>query len=194
MQRICLTALLALLASTPLAAQNAAPRTPEQIRQSWEAHHADFDYLLGDWEFTARNLDYGEIHGRWSAMKLADGVILDEYRVVGDSNETYYVTQTIRSYNAQLDRWELIGMEEGSGLQDFGTGRRTGGEVHIEQRFGVGRGEVSTLRIRYHEIGTDRFLWEADRSADGGRTWMKGWQQLEARRVGPPRTIGRLTQ
>jgi hypothetical protein len=59
------------------------------------------------------------------------------YRIVGDSGETYYVTTTIRAYNAVLDRWELIGMDSGNGLQDFGTAQKTGTEMHIEQRFGV---------------------------------------------------------
>jgi hypothetical protein len=30
-------------------------RTNEQIKASYEAHKSDFDYLLGDWEFTAVN-------------------------------------------------------------------------------------------------------------------------------------------
>jgi hypothetical protein len=37
------------------------------------------------------------------AMRLATGQILDEFRVVGDNRETWYVTSTVR-YNAGLDR------------------------------------------------------------------------------------------
>jgi hypothetical protein len=28
-------------------------KTREQMKASYDAHHSDFDYLLGDWEFTA---------------------------------------------------------------------------------------------------------------------------------------------
>lgn len=190
--RLCAAALLASAASVaqPLSAQ--ATRTAEQMRASFEAHKGDFDYLLGDWEFTAVSREYGNLRGYWSAVRLGEGRILDEFRVVGDSGETYYVTTTLRAYNAAADRWELVGMDEGNGLQDMGTGRRVGDEVHIEQRFGVTTSTPSLWRIRYHDIRPDRFSWSADRSTDGGRTWVADHQTIEARRIGPPRAMGPL--
>lgn len=183
---------MALLA-VPLAAQTAAQRTPEELRAAYEAHHRDFDYLLGDWEFGAESLEYGRFRGYWSAVRLPGGQILDEYRVVGEGGETYYVTTTLRNYNAGLDRWELVGMEAGNGLQDMGTARRVGDEMHIEQRFGVLSEQPSTWRIRYYNIREDGFSWTADRSQDGGRTWERGYLRIEARRVGPVRQMEPLT-
>lgn len=156
------------------------------------ASPADFDYLLGDWEFTANSKQWGKFGGYWSAVKLETGQILDEYRVVGDDGQTIYVTTTLRNYNKHAGRWELIGADAGGGLQDFGTARRVGQEMHIEQKFGVASGDTSILRIRYHGIERDRFLWTADRSTDGGRTWVKEHQTLEARRIGPPRAMAAL--
>ena len=43
----------ALVAGSPSSAQTGAKKTPEQIKASYESHKGDFDYLLGDWEFTA---------------------------------------------------------------------------------------------------------------------------------------------
>lgn len=184
-----------LLASTlPLTAQSVAPKTPEQRKAAYEAHKGDFDYLLGDWEFTGTNRQYGKLHGYWSAARLVEGAqLIDEYRIVGDNAETYYVTHTIRSYNSSLDRWELVGLETGSGLQNFGTGVRQGDEVHIEQKFGVGGQNPSTWRIRYSNIRPDSFSWSADRSTDDGKTWTKDFQQLEVHRIGPARTMGPMT-
>lgn len=167
-------------------------RAPEQIEADFEAHKGDFDYLLGDWEFTASSKEFDKFRGYWSALKLDEGQILDEYRVAGDNGETYYVTTTIRNYNKFADRWELVGADAGRGLQDYGTGRRVGDEVHIEQRFGVASGNASTWRIRYFNIKPDSFSWVADRSTDGGKTWVKDFQTIEARRIGPPRTLGPL--
>lgn len=163
------------------------------MKAAYETHQSDFDYLLGDWEFTAENHEYGKFIGRWSAVRLEKGQILDEYRVLGDKAETVYVTTTIRAYNAAAERWELIGMDAGGGLQDTGTGRRDGGEVHIEQRFGVAGGKPITMRIRYYNIQPDRFSWSADRSADGGQTWVKDFQRIEAHRIGAARTMDPLT-
>ena len=176
---------LLILACAPLAAQSAAARN--------EAHKSDFDYLLGDWDFTAENPEYGKFGGRWSAVRLEGGHILDEYRVLGDQGETFYVSTTVRAYNAAADRWELIGMDSGGGLQDFGTGQRIGSEMHIEQKFGVAAGKPTIMRIRYYNIKPDGFSWTADRSIDGGQTWTKDYMHIEARRIGPARSLGRLT-
>ncbi len=171
---------------------DAGKRTPEELEALFEAHKGDFDYLLGDWEFTAQSQEYGKLRGYWSAVKLDEGQILDEYRVVGDKAETYYVTTTLRNYNKFADRWELVGADAGSGLQDVGRGMHVGGEVRIEQRFGVAGGDASVWRIRYFNIKPDSFSWAADRSTDGGKTWVKDFQTIEARRIGPPRTLGAL--
>lgn len=183
-----------MLAVLRLPAQSANDPALEKRKASYNAHKGDFDYLLGDWEFKGASRQYGGFRGYWSAARLGDGAqLVDEYRVVGDNGETYYVTYTIRSYNASLDRWELVGLETGSGLQNVGTGHRDGDEVHLEQKFGVGAPNASTWRIRYYNIRPDGFSWSADRSTDDGKTWTKDFQQLEVHRIGPPRTIGQLT-
>jgi len=185
-------AVMAPLLSAQPAAKLITARTPAQIMASYDAHRGDFDYLLGDWEFTAVSHEYGKFRGYWSAVRLDQGQILDEYRVAGDNGETYYVTTTLRTYNAALDRWELVGMNEGNGLQDIGAGQRAGAEMHIEQKFDVMGQNPSGWRIRYYNIQPDRFSWTADRSMDGGKTWVKDYQQIEARRIGPARSLGPL--
>jgi len=79
-------------------------------------------------------------------------------------------------------------MDGSNGLQDFGTGERVGSEMRIEQRFGVSGGKPTTLRIRYYNITPDSFSWNADQSTDGGKTWTKDFQQIEAKRIGPARS------
>ena len=184
---------LALAAAPALRAQTPPKRTPEQIQASYAAHKGEFDYLLGDWEFTATSQQYGKFHGLWSAVRLNEGQILDEYRVVGDEGETYHVTTTLRNWNGALDRWELVGANGGAGLLDFGTGHWDGKEMKIEQTFGVAAQTPSTLRIRYYNITPNGFSWTADRSTDGGRTWVTNFQQIEAKRIGASRSLPALT-
>jgi len=185
--------LAATLITEPLCAQADSKPTPEQVKASTGAHKSDFDYLLGDWEFTSESLEWGKFGGRWSAVRLETGQILDEYRVLGDNGQTIYVSSTIRAYNAVTDRWELIGMDGGGGLQDFGTARRVDAEMHIEQKFDVARGKPTALRISYYNIQPERFSWSADCSTDGGQNWVKACQRIEARRIGPSRSMGALT-
>jgi hypothetical protein len=187
--RLLIGALLAALLAAQAPAQK---KTEKELQASFDAHKGDFDYLLGEWEFTSVSKEHGPGKGFWTAVRLTTGQIMDEFRVVGDKRETWYVTSTLRSYNAGLDRWELVGMVEGGGLQDVGTAQRVGGEVHIEQKFGVATGNTSILRTRYYNILSDRFSWTADRSTDGGKTWSKEDQKIEAHRIGPPRSLGAL--
>jgi hypothetical protein len=170
--------------------QKVPKRTPEELKALWDKHHGEFDYLLGDWEFTSVDKEYGKNRGYWSAVRLGEGAdILDEYRVVGDKGETYYVSSTVRAYNATLDRWELISADQGRGLHDFGTARKSGDEMHIEQTFGVMTDKPSLWRIRYYNIKPDSFSWTADRSTDEGKTWVKEHLTIEARRIGPARKL-----
>jgi hypothetical protein len=165
-------------------------RTPEQLKALWKEHQGEFDYLLGDWEFTSVSKEWGKNRGYWTAVRLGEGAeILDEYRVVGDDGETYFVSATFRSYNATLDRWELISTEAGRGLHDFGTARKAGDEMHIVQTFSVMSDKPSMLRIRYYNIKPDSFSWTADRSLDDGKTWEKEHLTIEARRIGPARKL-----
>ena len=190
---VTLRLLIGVLLAGLLAAQTSPKKkTEKELQAAFEAHKGDFDYLLGEWEFTSVSKEYGPGKGFWTAVRLATGQILDEFRLVGDNRETWYVTSTLRSYNAGLDRWELVGMVEGGGLQDVGTAQRVGGEVHIEQKFGVAAGNTSILRIRYYNIQPDRFSWTADRSRDGGKTWSKEDQKIEAHRIGAARSLGAL--
>src|ERR1700704_1235511 len=128
-----------------LSAQAPAKKTPEQLQALFNQHKGDFDYLLGDWTFVNTNKQYGKTNGRWSCVKTATGQLLDEYRLVDDKGATFYVTATIRNYNAVADRWELIGMDDRNGLQDFGTAQRVGGEMRIEQKFGVSGGNPTMM-------------------------------------------------
>ena len=185
-------ALAVCIVSAPALGIGSGQRTPEQADTLFEQHKGDFDYLLGDWQFTADSKEHGKYGGYWSAVKLAEGQILDEFRVTGDKGETFYVTTSLRNYNKFSDRWELIGADAGTGVQDFGTARRVGAEVHIEQQFGVASGKPAIMKIRYYNIEKDRFSWTADRSTDGGKTWVTKHLQIEARRIGPPRTMDPL--
>ena len=188
----CFGILVVSLTAPPLDAQTAPKRTAEQIEASYKAHQGEFDYLLGDWEFTAMSQQWGKMRGFWSAVRLVEGQILDEYRIVDDKGETVYVTTTVRAYNAVLDHWELIGMDEGNGLNDVGTALRVGSEMHIEQKFGVMSPNPTIRKIRYYDIRPDRFSWTSDLSRDNGKTWIKNELRIEARRIGPARHLGPL--
>jgi hypothetical protein len=190
--RALLFALVVLTLSAAASPAQEAERAADEVAAC--GGPADFDYLLGDWAFTAKSRQWGRFGGSWSAVRLPEGQILDEYRVVGDDGDTLYVTTTLRNFNRATGRWDLVGADAGGGLRDTGTAGRVGDEMHVEQTFGATSDSPSLWRIRYFDIRADRFSWAADRSTDGGKTWVKDFQTIEARRVGPPRELPPLTR
>ena len=189
--RAWLLLLVGTIAASPVAAQTSDADDARRWAQFEERKH-DFDYLLGEWRFTARSAEWGDGGGYWTAVRLPTGNgshILDEYRVVDEASETIYVSSTLRAYNVASGLWELVSADEGGGLLDFGTARKVGDEMHIEQRFGVAYGEPELWRIRYYNIRPDGFSWTADRSLDDGATWQRNHLQIEAQRIGPARSL-----
>jgi hypothetical protein len=187
--------LILVLAATTLTAATAQTqqRTKEQVEASLREHQGDFDYLLGDWSFNARSKQWGDYHGVWSAVRLPEGaMILDEFRVLGDSGQTWHLSHTLRTYNAVLDQWELVTADGTGGLMNSGIAHKVGNEIHIEQRFGVKTPEEGIWRIRYYNIRPDGFSWAADRSTDEGKTWVENWLTIETRRTGPARNMAPL--
>ena len=58
-------------------------------------------------------------------------------------------------------------------------------------------GDTEDTEIKPHrifDIRPDRFSWTADESADEGKTWTNGVNQIEARRIGPPRKMHALAR
>lgn len=185
--RHLLTVIAAALVTPSFASAQDSSVTEAVWNARVQEHAGDFDYLLGEWQFRAHHAEWGAGAGYWTAVRLATGAdshILDEYRVVGDDGETTYASTTLRVFNAHQGVWELVSAEVGTGLENTGTARKVGNEMHIEQKFG---GEV--WRIRYHDIRDDAFSWVADRSRDGGTTWERGYMTIEAQRIGPARDL-----
>ena len=159
--------------------------------------HGMFDFLLGDWTFTGmRKTSSGvsrPIRGLWSARKSADGpLITDEFRIVNDSGRTTYVSTTWRAIQPQEQRWTIIGIEPYVGVPQLGSAWPDGSEVRIEQEFVSGAAKA-LWRIRYYGIQPNSFLWSADRSPDGGRSWIKDHMTMRATRNGPSRNPATLT-
>ena len=185
------TLLLLTSLTVPLSAQADSKRASEQAKPS-SIHKSDLDFLLGDWEFTCQSQQYGKFGGHWSFVRLETGQILDEYRITGNNGETFFVTSAISAYNAATDRWELISMDPNGGLQDFATAQRVNSEIRIDPKFDAAGGKQIKQRARYYNIEPDHFSWSGDRSTDGGQTWTKDFQVIDAHRIGPPRNLGPL--
>jgi hypothetical protein len=66
--------------------------------------------------------------------------------------------------------------------------------MRIEQKFGVSGGNPTMMRIRYYNIQPNSFSWAGDQSTDNGKTWVKDNLRIEAKRIGPARTLPPLAK
>ena len=177
------------LLSVPVPAQQPTNRDAA-LQAALEAHQHEFDYLLGDWSFVARNRQGGTFQGHWTAERLPGGQILDEFRVERPSGP--HSVFTVRAYNAALGRWDIVTLNRVAGLGHVGTARKVGREIVADQNVGSEDVHPSVWHIRYHDITESHFLWDADQSSDGGKTWDRDFMTIEAHRVGTSHVFGSL--
>jgi len=158
---------------------NGLPNPPPQSSQ--------FDYLLGDWTFSAVwRTPNGERSGggTWKAHKAFDGFgIVDEWRVIDSSSGiTTYLGATVRIYSPGKRRWEMRYLNAFAGTWHEQYAEWRDAEMHLWWSGTDQLGEFQ-MRVVYYDITQDSFRWKADRSYDGGVTWIDNWLTMEVTRV-----------
>jgi hypothetical protein len=148
----------------------------------------DFDFLDGKWNirFQSRRspTEFNPARaGTWSAHRTHDGLVIeDEFSLVNpDGSRT--LTLTYRVYNKARKTWEIAGVaaKQGSPWAP-GVSWSDGKDRFVVQTYGTGPDALIT-RIRYYAVAPDHFLWRADGSTDGGKTWMRDFWKIEANRA-----------
>ena len=147
---------------------------------------ADYDALLGFWEFRFQNRSddgsfFPSFSGHWLfERRPGGGLIEDRWRADNPTVEWGQSTYTYRTFDPARKLWEMVGTQ--SGGAEFATGLTWSDESN---RYAVQRyGPTRIMRIRYFAIEPNHFLWRADQSTDGGRTWLRDKWTMDARRIG----------
>jgi hypothetical protein len=146
---------------------------------------ADYDALIGTWEFRfqPRRDDGGfwpAFTGHWTfEKKPGGGLIEDRWRPDDPSLPMAQSLYTYRTFDPERRIWQMIGSSSDGGEIEPGLTWSDG-----TSRYAIQRNHGVLSRIRYVSIGTNHFLWRADRSVDGGKTWLLDAGTMEARRIG----------
>jgi hypothetical protein len=146
---------------------------------------ADYDAVLGFWHFRFqwRNPDgsFGDTFaGHWSFEKKPGGMLIED-RFRGDNpDEPMAVgTYTYRSFDPERKIWRMLGTNAHGGEFALGLTWSDGANRYAIQHYGT-----AIMRIRYFAIQPNHFLWRADRSEDGGKSWLLDAWAMEATRIG----------
>jgi hypothetical protein len=149
----------------------------------------DFDFLDGKWNIRFQSRKSATEFkpasaGTWSAHRTHDGLVIeDEFSLINPTNGSRSLTLTYRVYNKARKTWEIAGVsaKEGSPWAP-GVSWSDGRDRFVVQTYGTGPDALIT-RIRYYNVTADHFLWRADGSTDGGKTWIRDFWKIEANRA-----------
>jgi hypothetical protein len=146
---------------------------------------ADYDALVGVWEFRfqQRKPDgsfFPAFSGHWSFEKKPGGMLIeDRWRGDNPTQSMDEGTYTYRSFDPRKKIWQIIGMSTSGGEFALGLTWTDGKDRFAIQHYGP-----AIMRIRYFAIEENHFLWRADRTVDGGKTWQLDAWSMEAKRIG----------
>lgn len=147
----------------------------------------DYDFLLGTWRFTfqPRRQDGGfspPFTGLWVFTRKetgGQGVLLEDHWRPDDPGSTWDAgTWTYRAFNPDRKLWEMQGINTNRGAWQPGLMWTDGESRLLTEWYGT-----MLVRFRYFAIEPERFLWRADATFDRGRTWIRDYWTMEARRV-----------
>lgn len=147
-----------------------------------------FDFLIGEWDVVAtRYKEDGNVlmqyNARWCAQYLNEGrMVMDDFKACLPNGQEISSYVTLRTYSEATRRWEMAGL---SALQPAMPAEWHGIWAEEEMRIdavGPGpEGKPFRNRIRFYNIGQDRFNWESTVSHDNGKTWIKAVEMIATR-------------
>ena len=159
----------------------------------------DFDFLDGSWTIRFQSRKCANQNGKptcsprefwparagtWSARRIHDGqVIEDKFSLINPNDGSRSFTLTYRVYDQARKTWEIAGVnaKQGSPWAPGVSWADARGDRYVVQTYGTGEGALIT-RIRYYQVTPNHFLWRADGSVDGGKTWITDYWKIEADR------------
>ncbi len=150
-----------------------------------KARPTDYDALLGMWEFRFQNREKDgtfapSFTGHWTfEKKPGGGLIEDRWRPNDPGTSMGLGLYTYRTFDHDWKVWHINGTwSEGGEVQ---PGLTWSDDTH---RYAIQRSHDGLMRIRYLSLSANHFLWRADRSTDGGKTWLLDAGTMEATRIG----------
>jgi hypothetical protein len=187
------------LLAAPFAATGAQVRdvpTPDTLGANFRhdslgtSGPTDFDFLDGKWNirFQSRRspTEFAPARaGTWSARRIQNGLVIeDEFSLINPTDGSRSLTLTYRVYNQARKTWEIAGVsaKQGSPWAPGVSWSDARGDRYVVQTYGTGADALIT-RIRYYQVTPNHFLWRADGSTDGGKTWIRDFWKIEADRA-----------
>ena len=135
--------------------------------------HRDFDFWIGRWDVT----DKGKVIAASVIERFAGGCAILESYTQADG----YSGKSINFYDAALGRWRQQWVDSMGNSSEWSGGLREGamrfdGEAHRAD------GAKVTRNMTFTPLPDGSVRQASDRSVDGGRTWLPGYDFVYVRK------------
>jgi hypothetical protein len=125
---------------------------------------SQFDFWLGEWDCT-----WGEQEkGSNRVERILEGKVIQENFSAPD-----FTGLSVSAYDTERRLWCQTWVDSNGTYLDF-TGGFEEGKM-ILTRDAIVRGETCRQRMVWYDFQPDQFLWNWERSDDGGITWRTLW-------------------
>lgn len=163
-------------------AQHALTTLPEGMSPLAPPQTAQLHWLIGEWDITYKVLQGDSSYqsfeaGPWVARFSTDGLsIIDEWTNMGVAGVN------IRTFDPDVNKWRCTWHQHNSATRSLFDGVFEDNELRLSS---VVQNPEQAFRfeVRFYDIAADSFKWTMHTSGDGGKTWTRNVQMIEATRI-----------
>lgn len=165
--KIPILSLLIILIGAIAYAQGDSPKPPPC---STEEFH-QFDFWVGEWDLTWGEGENAGTGTNIITHELGGCVIEENFTSHGDKP---FVGRSLSVYRPSDGKWYQTWVDNQGGYLDF-VGEYKDGKMTLS-REAEREGEKFLQRMVFHDIKKDSFVWDWEKSTDGGKSWELLWQ------------------
>ncbi len=135
----------------------------------------EMDFWVGTWELEWETSDGQKGKGVNVIEKILNGaVILENFQGL-EGSYAGYKGKSFSVFDKRFKVWKQTWVDSESSYLDFDF--EMNGEKRIfKRKVELPDGQKFITRMIFHSIEKDHFIWEWQRSDDGGNTWKTKWK------------------
>lgn len=131
----------------------------------------EFDFWLGEWD-----VYWGDKQGTNRIERILDNAVIQE-NFDGDG----LIGTSVSIFSKEDNRWHQTWVDNTGSYLDF-VGEFTDGKM-ILSRDGIVEGKAVKQRMIWYDITNEAFVWNWERSDDGGKSWREMWKLEYKRKI-----------
>ena len=136
----------------------------------------DLDFWVGEWNCSGRSrTGFGK--DEWTETNAANSVhhILGEKVIEENFKMEGFTGKSVSVYSVRLKGWRQTWVDDSGNYLPFEGGKTDEGFVFKSTLPASATGGATT-RMVFHDVEKDSFVWDWERSTDGGKTWELEWR------------------